>query len=100
MRMRRLGSLAAVGAALFLGVATAAAQEAAGPAPEQVAMDTLWVLFAAAFVFLMQAGFALLEAGPAGRKERGQRSDRERNWAISREEALFPKFQVLGMLGV
>ena len=31
-------------------------------------MDTLWVLFAAAFVFFMQAGFALLEAGPAGRE--------------------------------
>ncbi len=67
MRMRRLGSLAAVGAALFLGVATAAAQEAAGPATEQVAMDTLWVLFAAALdVPPGTVPLPMLDSEPAG----------------------------------
>ena len=63
MNKRKVGRGLAVGVALFLGATALAAQEAAGPAPEQVAMDTLWVLFAAALVFFMQAGFALLEAG-------------------------------------
>jgi Amt family ammonium transporter len=64
MSMRRVGTvLAAAGAALLFGVATVAAQEAAGPPPEKVAMDTMWVLITAALVFFMQAGFAMVEAG-------------------------------------
>ncbi len=43
------------------------AQEAAGPLAQlreaQVALDTLWTLFAAFLVFFMNAGFALLESG-------------------------------------
>jgi len=63
MKMRRLGGMMAVGLALFAGVTAAAAQEAAGPSAEQIALDTLWVLIAGALVFFMQAGFALVEAG-------------------------------------
>lgn len=64
MKTSRLVGPAALGLALFAGVASLAAQEvAAGPPPEKVAMDTMWVLLAAALVFFMQAGFALVEAG-------------------------------------
>ena len=63
MKMRGLGGLMAVGLALFAGVTAAAAQEAAGPSADKVALDTIWVLVAAALVFFMQAGFALVEAG-------------------------------------
>jgi len=41
MKIRKLGSLAAAAVALRVGVTAAAAQEAAGPPPEQVAMDTI-----------------------------------------------------------
>ncbi len=40
-------------------------------------IDTLWVLWAAALVFVMQAGFLCLEAGTTRTKKRHQRSNEE-----------------------
>jgi Amt family ammonium transporter len=57
------------------GLATAGVLAFAGPAmaqdevdPVQVNLDNVFVLFAAVFVILMQAGFALVEAGLTGSK--------------------------------
>lgn len=51
---------------LLLGAAPAAAQEAAeeiNPADIAASLDVVWVMAAAALVFFMQAGFAMVEAG-------------------------------------
>lgn len=61
-RLAAVGSLSAL--ALFGPLAgTALAQE--GPSIDEVAsaIDTVWIVVAAAMVFMMQAGFALVEAG-------------------------------------
>jgi Amt family ammonium transporter len=62
--LRRLG---VAGLALLAGSLPLAAEEAAAEAASinttQVALDTIWVLFAAFLVFWMNAGFALLETG-------------------------------------
>lgn len=42
---------------------TAGRAEAAGPMASQTSVDTVWIVIAAALVFFMQAGFALLESG-------------------------------------
>ena len=55
--MRRLFVIA--GALLVFGAAIAVADSAANA----VAIDTVWTLMAAVLVFLMQAGFAMLETG-------------------------------------
>jgi Amt family ammonium transporter len=36
--------------------------------PAEVAVDSLWTLMGAVFVFFMQAGFALLESGSVRKK--------------------------------
>ena len=57
---RQLGVLLTLAAVLPAGVAGAQeAAEASGPSP----IDVLWTLIAACMVFLMQAGFAAVEAG-------------------------------------
>jgi len=61
--MDRTGVLAATtGLILVCGVTDLAAQ-AAEPVSDRVVLDSLWVVTAAALVFFMQAGFALLEGG-------------------------------------
>lgn len=45
---------------LGLGIAFAASADADSNA---IAIDTMWILLAAFLVFLMQAGFAMLETG-------------------------------------
>ena len=47
----------------ILSTATASAQDAADVASVQTSLDYVWVTLAAALVFFMQAGFALLETG-------------------------------------
>ncbi len=62
---KRTGALVVLSAMALFGplAGTALAQEA--PTVEQVALsvDTLWIVMAGILVFLMQAGFALVEAG-------------------------------------
>ncbi|MDD4956375.1 MAG: ammonium transporter [Candidatus Omnitrophica bacterium] len=48
----------------FIGVAASAwAEDAATPASNAVAINTVWTLLAAFLVFFMQAGFAMVETG-------------------------------------
>src|SRR5918994_6210234 len=47
----------------LLAVSTPAFAQTAEPDALKVALDTVWVLFAAFLVFWMNAGFACLEAG-------------------------------------
>ncbi|MDG2114593.1 MAG: ammonium transporter [Actinomycetota bacterium] len=66
--MKRKVSIAAIGAlgGLLLFAGPASAQDAdsdAAAAAVQVILDNLWVFIAGVLVFLMQAGFAMLEAG-------------------------------------
>lgn len=49
-------------------VATAAHAADAAAVPPNPALDTVWIVAAAALVFLMQAGFALLESGASRTK--------------------------------
>jgi len=49
--------------ALFLCVASLAFAEESSPSSLSVALDTVWVLVAAALVMFMQPGFAMVEAG-------------------------------------
>ena len=53
-------------------VAAEVATQATNIASLVSAVDTVWVLFATALVFLMQAGFAMVEAGFTPRQERWQ----------------------------
>ncbi|MFP5224671.1 MAG: ammonium transporter [Actinomycetota bacterium] len=71
MRPKRWG-LAALGAVALVVAAPAAAfaqdaptleSVAASAADNKILLDTLWTLVAAVLVFLMQAGFAMVEAG-------------------------------------
>jgi ammonium transporter, Amt family len=56
--------LALVGLVLVLGLGICAyADEPVTPEINKVAIDTVWVLMAAFFVFFMQAGFGMVEAG-------------------------------------
>jgi len=59
---RRLAVAGAVAVAVLALPGVAGAQEA-GPSETQIVMDTMWVLVAAFLVFLMQAGFAMVESG-------------------------------------
>jgi len=64
-----------VGAAIAAGVvvlntAPAVAQDG-GVSPESVVLDNLWVLVAAVLVFIMQAGFGMVEAGMTRAKNVG-----------------------------
>ncbi len=65
--LRRPGIFTGVGLALVLLPAVAHALDGridGKPVPElQVAVDTIWTAFAAVLVFLMQAGFAMVEGG-------------------------------------
>ena len=65
--MKRKFLIAAVGAAIFglVPAAPAMAQEAEALSPEavQAILDNIWVFVAGILVFLMQAGFGLVEAG-------------------------------------
>lgn len=65
-RHRTLISYGALAAGVLLApglAAAAAAQSAApGPDPTKVALDTMWTLIAAALVFFMNLGFALVES--------------------------------------
>lgn len=56
--------LALIGLALVLGLGIGAyADEPVTQEINKVAIDTVWVLMAAFFVFFMQAGFGMVEAG-------------------------------------
>ena len=56
--------LALLGLIFMLGLSISVyADEVATPQINRVAIDTVWVLMAAFFVFFMQAGFGLVEAG-------------------------------------
>ncbi len=59
---QKLGVAALVSVAVMIALATPAMAEENGP-DTQVILDNLWVLIAGVLVFLMQAGFALVEAG-------------------------------------
>lgn len=59
--LKRIPSLLFV--LLLVGTSTAFAQEAADAAATQMHLDYVWTIIAAALVFFMQAGFALLETG-------------------------------------
>jgi ammonium transporter, Amt family len=72
-RLIAAGSLAALGALLVPGVASADTLEAAnnGVLGETVPLNTMWVLVAAVLVLFMQAGFAMLEIGFSRAKNAG-----------------------------
>jgi len=63
--MKRKFLITALGAALFglLPTAPAMAQEVSEAAQVQIVLDNIWVFVAGILVFLMQAGFGLVEAG-------------------------------------
>ena len=65
--LRRLRIITTVGLALLLSPAIACALDGrvdGNPVPElQVTVDTLWICIAGILVFLMQAGFAMVEGG-------------------------------------
>jgi len=63
--MKRKFLITALGAAIFglLPAAPAMAQEASEAALVQATLDNIWLFIAGAMVFLMQAGFGLVEAG-------------------------------------
>ena len=63
--MKRKFFVTALGAAAFglLPAAPAFAQEASEAAAVQAVLDNIWVFIAGILVFLMQAGFGLVEAG-------------------------------------
>jgi Amt family ammonium transporter len=67
------GSLTLVGLLALPGGAMADSLEAAGNGvlPDSVAINSMWVIFAAALVIFMQAGFALLEIGFSRGKNAG-----------------------------
>ena len=71
-RMHRkfgLGALIAAGVVL-LNTVPALAQDG-GVSPESIVMDNLWVLIAGVLVFIMQAGFGMVEAGMTRAKNVG-----------------------------
>ena len=73
--MRRVHRKFWVGAAIAAGVvllntAPALAQDG-GVSPEAVVLDNLWVLVAGVLVFIMQAGFGMVEAGMTRAKNVG-----------------------------
>lgn len=63
--MKRKFLVTAIGAAAFglLPTAPAMAQEVSEAALVQATLDNIWVFIAGILVFLMQAGFGLVEAG-------------------------------------
>ena len=63
--MKRKFLVTALGAAMFglLPAAPALAQDASEAAAVQAVLDNIWVFIAGILVFLMQAGFGLVEAG-------------------------------------
>ena len=66
MKRKLLIAVAGAAGGLFLFAGPAGAQDAdadAAAAAVQAVMDNLWVFIAGVLVFLMQAGFAMLEAG-------------------------------------
>ena len=73
--MRRMNAKFWVGALIAAGVvllntAPAVAQDG-GVSPESVVIDNLWVLIAGVLVFIMQAGFGMVEAGMTRAKNVG-----------------------------
>ena len=64
-----VGALIAAGVVL-LNTAPALAQDG-GVSPESVVIDNLWVLIAGVLVFIMQAGFGMVEAGMTRAKNVG-----------------------------
>ncbi|HVL89836.1 MAG TPA: ammonium transporter [Actinomycetota bacterium] len=72
MRKRRILTVGALTAVFLIVTATAAfAQTADGPSEEKILLDTVWTLMAAFMVFLMQGGFAMVEAGFTRKKNAG-----------------------------
>lgn len=63
MKRGALIVLGAAGAVVALGTTPAAAQAGDPASVVQAALDNAWVLLAGVLVFVMQAGFALLETG-------------------------------------
>ena len=63
--MKRKFVVTAIGAAAFglLPATPAMAQEVSEAAAVQAVLDNIWVFIAGILVFLMQAGFALVESG-------------------------------------
>ena len=60
---RRLLLLGGMTLGFVLLPAVSALAQGETPSAEQIAIDTIWTLFAAFLVFFMQAGFAMVEAG-------------------------------------
>ena len=73
--MRRMHRKFWVGAAIAAGVVilntTPALAQDGGVSPETIVLDNLWVLIAGVLVFLMQAGFGMVEAGMTRAKNVG-----------------------------
>jgi len=70
-RIVRLAGAVSVAGLLLLLIPSLALAQDAGPSPESIAIDTVWVMLAAFLVFFMQAGFATLEAGFCRTKNAG-----------------------------
>jgi Amt family ammonium transporter len=70
-RTRRALLCAGLVPAAVVAFSTAAWAQEAGPSETQIALDTVWVLMAAFLVFLMQGGFAMVEAGFTRQKNAG-----------------------------
>ncbi len=62
-RIRSVGIITFILTLVFGLSASVYADELATPEQNKVAIDTVWVLMAAFFVFFMQAGFGMVEAG-------------------------------------
>lgn len=72
MRMRRLLTIGALTSAFVVVLAASAwAQTPEGPSEDRILLDTVWTLMAAFLVFLMQGGFAMVEAGFTRKKNAG-----------------------------
>lgn len=63
MKGKRLASALLAGIALLICAGTLFAQDSLSPAEISAAIDMVWLIVAAAMVFFMQAGFAMVEVG-------------------------------------
>jgi ammonium transporter, Amt family len=63
MIRRKLRAVPLLAGTLLLGAPTLALAGEEGPTPADIAINSIWVVFAAILVLFMQAGFAMLETG-------------------------------------
>jgi len=68
MRIGKTLFVAGVAGLFVLALPSIALAQESGPSTEQIALDTVWTLLAAFLVFLMQAGFAMVETGMTRQK--------------------------------